>query len=238
MNSTINILVVSRHEEDQKHILAALPEQMGFFIAGMEKDEASAIIKTERLKPDVIILDLQLSNTTGPNLVSMIKRRSPSTAIIILCDKDAADHEDFVLNSGVSGFLLKDKDMDKLAYIVKLVNLKGNYINDLILSRILNEVKYIKKFPGQLPAKKPFANKSEEKYQTFFSPTERNIVTQMAQGHSDAEIAQNLNYSEGTIKNCLAAIKRKTNLNNRTQIVAFSLVFGLIQLNDLEFEIG
>jgi DNA-binding NarL/FixJ family response regulator len=62
---------------------------------------------------------------------------------------------------------------------------------------------------------------------------ERRIVTYIAEGLSDGEIAEYLHFSAGTIRNRLAAIKRRTKLKNRIQIVVFSLVYGLIKLDQV-----
>ncbi|MDR2542825.1 MAG: response regulator transcription factor [Treponema sp.] len=246
MNNIISILIASRQEEDQKRIMAALSEQTEFFITSVEKDETGVIIRTERLKPDVLILDLQLSGTTGIELVNMIIRRSPSTAIIVFCvnkdDKENMIYASLMLKAGISGLLFKDEDMDKLAHIVKIVNLNGCYINKTINNNVYNEFSYKNQFPGQLLSEQLLpeqlqVKKFAEQARSIFSPLELGIITQMAKGFSDVQIAEYLNYNEGTIKNCLTVIKRKTKLKNRIQIVVLALVSGLVQLDDFSFDV-
>ena len=224
MGDTINLLVASWHDEYRSRILTALSGQNDFFITGVEKDESGTIIKSERLKPDVLILDLRLG---GEELAPIIHRRSPSTAIIMLCDKDEDDYAGLAIKAGISGFLLKEYDTDKLVPVIKIVSSGGYYISASITIRVFSAVTFIHTFPGQIT----------ERRHTIFSPAERGIVTDIAQGLSDEEIAKHLHFSTGTIKNCLTAIKRKTKLKNRVQIVVYSLIYGLISFEQLRFGI-
>ena len=222
MGKKINVLIASRYDEDKKCILAAL-EDHEFFIVGIEKDEAGIIIKSEQLKPDVLILDMQLSMINYPQLIRIIRRRSPSTAIIILTETDEDRFVFLTINAGVSGFLLKEEDINKLVLVVKIVYLGGCYINTSITSRVFKEVSTLNYFHKQ----------AAEHNHMVFSSVERGILTALANGMSDNQIAKHLNYSEGSIKNILTEIKRRTKFKNRIQIVANALLFGLIHFEHL-----
>ncbi|MDR0443411.1 MAG: response regulator transcription factor [Treponema sp.] len=230
MGNVTNIVVVSGYEEDRKRILAALSEQNDFFIAGTEKDEIGAIIKSAQLKPDALILDLKQPEIKAPELAPMIHRRSPATAIVLLSNNDEHNHACRAFLAGISGYLLKDKDMDKLIPVLKIVISGGYFINDSVAIRIFNAVSFYGKFPGQL---RDYSNSWIEQKEDYFSPLERGIVTLVAKGFSDREIAEYLNVSSGTIRNYFTAIKHRTKLKNRIQIVIFSLVYGHINLDHL-----
>jgi DNA-binding NarL/FixJ family response regulator len=220
----INILVVSGHEEVRNHILAALSDQEDLRIAGVEKDETGTIIKSMSLKPDVLILDLQPSGMDSLELAHIIHRRSPSTAIIMICDNDENNCAGRVINAGVCGLLLKKEDMDKLIPVVKIVSSGGYYVSASITKRVFGAIELINQFPGQVsdcPS---------------LSPAERSIVIHLAQGLTDEEIAEYLHFSIGTIRNSMSTIRRKTKSKNRTQILIFSLVNGVITLEHLIFK--
>jgi len=223
----INILVASRYEEVRKRILAAISGQKDFFIAGIAGDETGAIIKAERLKPNVLVLDIDTLGISGPEIAPIIHRRSPDTAIVVLCDKDEDNYAaGLALKAGISGFLLKETDMGILAPVIKIVFSGGYYFSAPITIRVFSAVTFMSLFPGQI---------TENANRLSFSPTERGIVTDIALGLSDEEIAKHLNYSTGTIKNRVTAIKRKTKMKSRTQIVIYSLVYGLISFEQLGF---
>ncbi|MCL2265179.1 MAG: response regulator transcription factor [Treponema sp.] len=232
--SLIRILIASRHDEDQKRILEALPEQTGFLIMGIVRDETSAIIKSECLKPNILILDFKLSEITGLEFVRIIRRKSPSTAIIILFDYIDEKHDlpaNLAFFNGIAGILLKDSDIDKLAHIIKIIFLGGCYINSSIVVKIINSTALFCRFNEQTEC-------------NIFSTIERSILMLLAQGLSDPQIAEELNISKGTIRNCITEMRQKTKKKSRIEIVIYSLVSGLIhsdhfyiwkknQLNDI-----
>ncbi|MDR2964292.1 MAG: response regulator transcription factor [Treponema sp.] len=222
MGENINILIAAKDDTDRECILTAVSTQKDFSVAGVECDEFNTIIKSERLKPDVLIFDLQPPGADAPILAPIIHRRSPNTSIMMICDRDDNDYAGKALKSGISGFLLKKADMNKIVPVVKIVNLGGYFVSASIASRALDTITFIKQFPGQV------INLGHS--DLVFSPIERCIITEIAKGLSDEEIAKYLNYSPGSIKNCLAGIKRKTGLKNRLQIVLYSLFYGLIKI--------
>jgi len=216
----ISILIASMFDNDQKRIHAALSGQMDFFIAGTVKDESGAIIKAECLKPDILILDLQLSLINGLELIRIIRKRSPSTAIIIFCDNDDSEHASLAVTAGISGFLIKESDFDKLALIIKIIFLGGCYINSSITVKVFSSLSFFNRF-------------YDKEEHNFFSSLERGIVTLLAQEFSDAQIAKELNYNEGTVKNSITGIKHKTKMKNRIEIVLYSIFSGFIHLEQL-----
>jgi two-component system response regulator NreC len=224
-----NILVAARNDDDLLNIINAISTQEDFRIVGIENDEVNTIIKSERLKPDVLIMDLQPPGTDGVELAPIIQRKSPSTSIIIISNKDEENYTERALKAGVLGFLLKNADIDKLPLAIKTVQLGEYFINNSIIKRSLNYISYIKQFPGQFIDMEKYGYINENR--PSFSPIELSIITYIAHGFSDKEIAEYLNYSAGTIRNYVTIIKQKTKLKNRTHIATYSLVYGLINLN-------
>ena len=220
MGGKINILVASWHDDECKRVLTVLSGSNDFFIAGIEKDVSDVIIKAERLKPDVIIMGFQFSGLIVTELAPIIRRRSPNTGIVALCEKDESGYAGLALEAGIAGLLLKETDADKLALVVKIIFLGGCYISRSIIVNLFK-----------------IEQSSEQESESYcpFSPKERKIAAALAQGLSDAEIAALLNYSIGTIKNCVTYIKRKTKLKNRVQIAIYSLVRGIIRLEQILF---
>lgn len=223
MSKMISILITSWHDEDRNRIHAILSEQNDFIIASVEKDEAGTIIKSERLKPNVLIMDLHpLSSLDGTELASIIRRRSPSTSIIMMSDKDDDSYAAMALKAGVTGFLSRNVDMNKLLLAIRIVSLGEYYISKSITERVFDTIHYYRQLPGQLAITRPMETTLS------LSKTERFILTHLARGLSDKEIARDLNFNKGSIKNCLYMLKRRTKLKNRVQIVLFSLVYGYI----------
>jgi DNA-binding NarL/FixJ family response regulator len=213
------ILVTTQNEEDRDFFISALSVHDDLEIVAIEKDEAGAVIKSGQFKPDILIFDICLPGIDGVEIAPLVHRRSPATSIILISDKDENAYAGKALRAGISGFMLKNADMNKLLPVVRIVGLGGYFISTSVTRRAIEkktEVKQLFSIPS-------------------FSSSERNIIIEIARGFSDKEIAEHLNYSTGTIKNCVTAIKRKTRLKNRVQIALYSFVCGVVGLDQLEF---
>jgi len=225
LGNTTSILVTSNENEDFQCILDSLNSQSGLNIIDVENDETDTIIKSEQLKPDVLILDLIQSVMDGTELAPIIHRKSPNTAIIMICDKDENEYAGKALKAGILGYMLRNADMNKILYVVRIVSLGGYFISESITTRIINTITLMKQFPRHF---------SEKKYPEFTS-TERNIIQYIAGGFSDDEIACFLHLSTGTIRNNMTAIKHRIKMKNRIQTVIYSLVHGLINPEEIDF---
>jgi DNA-binding NarL/FixJ family response regulator len=229
MGHIISILVVSgNNSENKNQIIAQLSSQDDFRVVGIAKNETDAIIKSIALTPDVLILDLQPPGLDGTELAPIIHRRSPSSAIILICDKDEDYYACRALKAGISGFLVNEEDKDRLILIVRIVHSGGYYFNSSINGRIFNTVLLMECFPGQSAHCLKFWQRDIADCPSF-SPTERSIVICIAQGYADKEIAECLHLSIGSIRNCITSIRRKTKLKSRVHIAIFSLIYGIIK---------
>jgi DNA-binding NarL/FixJ family response regulator len=205
MEKIIDVLLAAGNDEDRKIIFSAITTQKDIRIIGVEGDETGAIIRSEQLKPDILIMDLRPAGIDGTVLASIVRRRSPDTAIIMVCDRDENDYAGTALKAGISGFLLRKADMSKILPAVRIVSLGGYFISASIVKRAMDSI------PGKGKAESWF----------FLSPAERCIIEKIARGLSDDEIAVQLNFSRGTVRNSVTGIKRKTKLKNRAEIVCF-----------------
>jgi len=216
----INVLLCVENDENRKLIFTAVTMQEDIQIIGVEEDEAGAIIKSEQLKPDILIMNLQPPGIDGTALAPIIHRRSPDTSIIMMCDRDENNYAGAALKAGISGFLLRKADMNKLLSVIRIVNMGGYYISASIIKREINSSRI---------------NYSKKENCNFLSPVERRIIGEIARGIPDEEIAVLMNYSAGTVKNRVTSIKRKTKLKNRAEIAVFSLVNGLVSPEQTKF---
>jgi DNA-binding NarL/FixJ family response regulator len=223
----ITIIVICKETTDQKLITDLLVSHTDFQIVQTGKDGYDALISVAALQPDIIIMDMKMSDIGALDLAPMIKRRSPGTALIVFYSIGEEDLVSRAINAGISGFLLKEADMDKLADLVRIISRSGCYISTPIIYRIFNAVSEMDRLPGSAEEFLAFRHEQERIFREF-SPTERRIISLLAQGYFDDEIADNLHISRGTVRNCLCAIRRKTGFQHRTQIVLYALKYGLI----------
>jgi two-component system response regulator NreC len=225
----INAFIVCGKEEERELISASLRAHNDFCIAGLAEDGFEALTSIN-LKPDIIILDIKLSDTDGPELVPILKRRSPSTVFMVMSSRDDDALVRRAINAGISAYLLKESDMEILPYLARIVFRGGYYFSASIITRIL---KIFSAPDALLKSKKNLADLREKYCIQDFSSTERMIIIFLARGYSDKKIAKELNITEGTVRNCVVAIRRKTGLRSRIQIVLYALLHGFITFDQI-----
>jgi DNA-binding NarL/FixJ family response regulator len=217
----ISIAIASRNGDDRKRISALLAEHNDFRIISTGADGYDAFMSAKNHQPDIIIMDFSLRDIDSPELAPLIKRKSPSTALIVLCSPgDTVAH---AFKAGISGYLFRHEEFDNLALSVRSVFQGGLYISKQIKSYALNH------FPGVAGV---FSGESSV-FRYSFTPTETGVFCGISGGHSDREIAETLNISIGSVRNCVNRVKKKTGLKNRTQISVNALLAGIISIGKI-----
>lgn len=219
----IQIVVIEDKKQDQDLIFSLLSSQKGFEITGCGKDGYDALKLAERHQPHIIILDLWEDGFDGSELVPLIKRKSPATAVIILSGYEDDKYAGKAIAAGASGFLIKKTDMHKLADSVRTVYNGGYFINTMIVVRTFGLLSNMTK------DRKVFRNGGaiKPRIPTTINRVELRIMTGIGGGYSNKEIAANLNLKPGTIRNYLSSIMRKIGLKSRTQVAIFAVKNGL-----------
>jgi len=216
----IRITIASKHKDDRKIINTLLSAQDDFIIVSAGTDSFHAVRSSMTLKPDIIIMDYYIEGNNGPEIASVIKRNSPSTVLIVLCPDDKYNVVDNALNAGISGFLLWKKDLDKLASAVRSVFYGGLYISES--ARNILSVRF------------GIADEAARVQQRLLTVTENNIFNGIILGQTDKEIAHDLNMTIGALRNCVNKVKKKTGLQNRTQITVYAMLNGIIDIGKVK----
>jgi DNA-binding NarL/FixJ family response regulator len=221
----IHIVIINNREQETILIKSLLSSQDDFEITGMGRDDYDALKLVSALQPDVAILDLRLETIGGMELTPLIKRRSPATAVILLAMPDDEKLVYAAINSGVSGYLLKNSDMDRLVPTIRIVHKGGCYISTGIAAGAFPDtpelVQYRDIYQNFLPL-------GEDNFvPSTFSRTELQILGFISEGQSNKEIAENLRLTIGTIRNCISTVMHKTGLHNRVQMAIYAFRNGL-----------
>ena len=218
----INISLVSKYKDDRKTITALLTEQKDFHLISIGEDGYDALRAAKTRRPDIIIMDFNMGDIDSPDLAPIIKRSSPSTALIVLCSHEEQNTITRALKAGISGCLLRQEGFGNLVASVRSVFYGGLYINKSARDLALNCF--------SIP---PEASPAGHISRPSFTPTELNIFYGITHGYTDREIAKNLNISTGSLRNCVNRIKKKTGLQNRTQIIIYALLDGEISIEKI-----
>jgi len=211
----ITIAIASKYQDDRAVITALLKEQKDFRVISIGSDGYDALKSATTQRPDIIIMDFRMKDIDSLELAPIIRRKSPSTALIVLCSHEEQNTVAESLKAGFSGCLLRQDVFNNLVSSIRSVLYGGWYISKSARDLVLN---YFSP-PAELDIS-PFP----------FSPTETGIFYGIIHGHTDREIARNLNINIGSLRNCISRIKEKTGLRNRAQIIIHALLAGIIRI--------
>jgi two-component system nitrate/nitrite response regulator NarP len=190
--------------EDHPIIVSGLEAALrgtGFEIAAVETDGAAVAAAVARCDPDILVLDLQLPNVAGIDVVESLRRSGDRRPILLLTAGIGDDSLLRALAAGVEGIILKDRALGRLLRCLEKVRDGGRCIDEGLLQRALD----LKMGGGGRGL-------------AALSPREQSVAALVSEGRRNREIAESLGISEGTVKVHLYRIYEKLGVSNRTEL--------------------
>ncbi len=211
----IKVLITDDQEivcEGLKRILQSDPE---IKVIGIANNGQQALDLINHQTPDVVLMDLQMPIMNGVQAIRQLRKTHPDLPILVLTtymdDKWLFD----AIRAGATGYLLKDRPRHELLEAIKGTVSGESYLDPSVAKKVLNQV-----------ASAPEPIQFDESIE--ISERERDILTLLVEGLSNAEIAQRLFLSEGTVRNYLSSLFVKLEVSDRTQAVVVALRRGLV----------
>ena len=207
----IRILLAEDQTLMRQGLKTILELEGGFEVAGEAEDGRAAVKLALQLRPDIILMDVQMPQLNGVEATAAICRSWPEARIIILTTFDRDDYVFQGVRAGAVGYLLKDLPSPKLIETIRRVQAGEVFIQPEIASRTLRAALHS---PGDLIEP--------------LSEREREVLVMLAQGIPNKEIADKLHLAEGTVKNHVSNILGKLQAQNRTEAADIARRRGLI----------
>ncbi|MCS6846112.1 MAG: response regulator transcription factor [Anaerolineae bacterium] len=209
----ISILLVEDQTLMRQGLRTILNLEAGLRVVGEASDGEAGVGEALRLRPDVILMDVQMPKMNGVDATRAIVSTWPEAKVIVLTTFNFDDYVFQSVRAGAMGYLLKDAPAETLIQTIRRVHAGEVFIQPEVASRALRE----------LAAGGPRAEP-----QSFdLSEREREVLVLLAQGLSNREIAARLFITEGTVKNHVSNILAKLQAENRTQAAEIARRRGL-----------
>lgn len=216
----IRVLICDDQEIVRKGLNIVLRHSTGLEVVGLAADGEEAVALALQLRPDVVLMDLKMPRLNGIQATRRISLALPETKVLALTTYDADEWVFDAIRAGAAGYLLKDVDGVELVTAVHDTFAGKTHLDPQVAGKILREFNRREQIP--LPAASPIL--------TDLTERELSILHLMAQGKTNAEIADTLFLAMGTVKNNVSSIISKLQANDRTQAVVLALRYGLAHL--------
>ncbi|MFC7442705.1 response regulator [Laceyella putida] len=219
MQEPCRILIGDDHEHARQAMRLIIEQDPSFHLVGEAKDGFEVVQLAEKLMPDMVLMDINMPGLNGLEATRLIKEQYPSIKIVMVTVSDDASDLFEALKKGAQGYLLKNLNPSMWLTYLRSIAADEAPMPKEIASRILHE----------------FTLSPHKTTSTKLTGREQEILTHVAKGLSNREIAAICMISEYTVKNHLKNIMQKLHLHNRVQLARFAVEQGWVSQ---QFQVG
>jgi DNA-binding NarL/FixJ family response regulator len=215
----IRILIVEDHSMVRAGIRALLEKAGDLYILGEAANGQEAVEMAEKLRPDVMVMDIMMPRLNGIQAAARIRELKLPTQIILLSmyADEGLVHQ--ALQSGVRGYVLKSAVSEELIWAIRAVARNETYLGSPVSAIVVES------------ALNPRAVGKSDDPLAILSPREKEIMQLIAEEHTSSEIAEILTLSERTVEKHRASMMEKLKVRNIVGLVRLAMKYGLIDRN-------
>ncbi len=215
---TTSVLLVDDHALVRAGFRMILEAEDDIVVVGEASDGEQAVDATRRLRPDVVLMDIQMPRMDGLEATGRIVREPDiHSRVVILTTFERDDYVFEALRAGASGFLLKNAPPEDLVHAVHVVAAGEALLAPSVTRRVIEEY-----------SRRPAPRRNETELHRL-TEREVEVLLLLATGKSNAELAAHLYLGEGTIKTHVSNVLTKLGLRDRMQAVVFAYESGLVE---------
>ena len=216
MSKSIRLLICDDHAVVRRGLRSLVGVKAEMELVGEAVDGDEAVVMAQKLKPDVIIMDLIMPRKDGVTAITEIKKKNSGAKILVLTSFSDDKNVFSAIKAGASGYLLKDSSPEELLQAIHDVHAGKSSLHPVIAQKVIQEMHQPTDLP---PTDDPLSAREVE------------VLQNVAQGMSNQEIARTLKIKEGTVRIHVGNILNKLQLANRTQAALHALREGLAELD-------
>lgn len=213
--STINVMLTDDHVLIREGIKHLLEFDGSIKVIEEANDGVECLEKLREVTPDVLLLDINMPNMNGIEVLEELRNNNSSVKVLMLTVHSEVEYLVKAVDIGANGYILKDSGSEELKKAINAIVNNDSYIQANLIpalnSRLINQ------------------DIDQEKLESL-TKRELEILTQVAGGMFNKEIAINLNISERTVKNHISNIFKKIDVSDRTQAAVFAIRNNIVKL--------
>ena len=214
---TTRVLLADDHRMFRQGLRELLERKTSFEVVGEATTGREVLDQVERLRPDIVLLDIQMPEMNGVAVARQLAQTHPEIKIVMLTMYREDEHLVEAIGAGARGYLLKDADAAELIGVLERVDRGESALDPALTQRVFDAMRRLR-----------------EQQDVQLTERERDILELVAQGHDNRTIALRLHLSEKTVGNRMSEIFQKLGVANRTQAALVAVQRGLINRQDAE----
>ncbi|HJT19772.1 MAG TPA: response regulator transcription factor [Nitrospira sp.] len=216
----IRLLIADDHAVLRAGLRALVASQSDMDVVAEARDGNETVIKAVATKPDVVVLDLAMPQTSGFQVIPVLFRSCPATRVLILSMYDDLACLRAAFDSGAAGYVTKKAADGELLTAIRAVANGKNYLCSLSQERLAME---------SLGLDGPAPDAVTRNRAGLISQREREVLVMVAQGYTNRQIAERLMVSVKSIESYRARVQEKLGLQTRVELLRYALAIGLLR---------
>lgn len=217
MNNQIKVLLVDDHPIVRRGLAMCLGQQTNISILGEASDGREALNKVRELKPEIVLMDIDMPQMNGLAVTDLLRREMPEIKVLILSMIANTDYVMRIIQCGARGFVIKEAPTEELIRAIETIHAGGSHFSPEVARVALNHVVRGKNSADATPIMK-------------LTSREREVLLHIADGLSNKEIACALNIGVRTVETHRERIMRKLDIHSIAGLTRFAVSQGLIPL--------
>ncbi|NHZ71596.1 MAG: response regulator [Aquificales bacterium] len=223
MSKKIKLMLADDHAVVRSGLRMLLDAQPDMEIVAEAETGLEAVAKVQELRPDIVLMDVEMPEMNGIEATRKIKEYVPETAVLALTMYEDDQYFFEMLKAGASGYVPKRAAPDELVNAIRTVSKGDVFLYPTLAARLVND--YINR-------DETTPTEEDDAPLTPLTPREQEVLIQIAEGLTNPEIAQELTISVKTVDRHRENIMRKLNMHSRIDLVKYAIRKGLIDLED------
>jgi DNA-binding NarL/FixJ family response regulator len=218
MTAKVRLVMADDHEVTRAGFVSLLAGHPEFDVVGQASDGQEALELCERLRPDIVILDVRMPILNGLGAARLLQQRIPALKVVIFTMDDSPDHLEAAIAAGAAGYLLKDASREEVIGALRQVAAGEDALDSAMSARLLRRI------AARSASGAPVRENLTER--------ERQVLGLVAGGFSNREIGEKLAIATGTVKAHVERVIGKLGASDRTQAAVRGIALGLVAQPD------